>query len=34
MKKVMMLILVGLFFGFNALNTSADLLVPGGCSKV
>ena len=34
MKKVMMLILVGLFLGFNALNASADVLVPGGYSNV
>ena len=34
MKKVMLLILVGLFLGFNALNASADVLVPGGYSNV
>ena len=34
MKKVMMLILVGLFLGFNALNASTDVLVPGGYSNV
>ena len=30
MKKVMMLILVGLFLAFNALNASANVLVSGG----
>ena len=30
----MMLILVSLFLGFNALNASADVLVPGGYSNV
>ena len=29
MKKVMMLILVGLFLGFNAINASADDTIPG-----
>ena len=33
MKKVMMLILVGLFLGFNAMNASADVLVTGGYSQ-
>ena len=33
MKKVMMLILVGLFLGFNAINASADMLVTGGYSQ-
>ena len=34
MKKVTILILVGLFLGFNALNASADVLVTGGYSNV
>ena len=33
MKKVMMLFVVCLFLGFNALNTSADVLVTGGYSQ-
>ena len=33
MKKVMMLFVVCLFLGFNALNASADVLVTGGYSQ-
>ena len=33
MKKVMMLFVVCLFLGFNALNTCADVLVTGGYSQ-
>ena len=34
MKKMMMLILVGLFLGFNALKASADDTVPGAYGQV
>ena len=34
MKKVMMIILVGLFLGFNALKASADDTVPGAYGQV
>ena len=33
MKKVMMLFVICLFLGFNALNASADVLVTGGYSQ-
>ena len=33
MKKVMMLFVVFLFLGFNALNASADLVVTGGYAQ-
>ena len=33
MKKVMMLFVICLFLGFNALNTSADVLVTGAYTQ-
>ena len=33
MKKVMMLFVICLFLGFNALNASADVLVTGGYAQ-